>query len=172
MELLRADALDFDGIYEAMEAAFPYEERRKRDAARALLIMPRYRIFHIVKDGVRVGFVTLWELDGLAFVEHFVTYSAYRNRGYGAQAIALLQARYPCIVLEAEHPDTPIAARRLAFYKRTGFVENEYPYIQPSYHGDGVGVPLVLMSYPAALANPDAVAKRLYKEVYDNGTDA
>ncbi|MBQ3063459.1 MAG: GNAT family N-acetyltransferase [Clostridia bacterium] len=166
MELIPIWATDFDDIYEAMIEAFPYEERRDRAAARALLDEPAYRIFHTVRDGVRVGFITVWELGDIAFAEHFVTYPAYRNKGYGAQVIARLQGLYPQIVLEVEPPDTPLAARRMAFYGRTGFVANDYPYLQPSYHGARAGVPLVLMSYPEALVNPEAIAARLYKEVY------
>ena len=119
-----------------------------------------------VADGVHVGFITLWKLDELTFLEHFVTYPAYRNQGYGRQVLALLKEKYPLLVLEAEHPDTELAARRLAFYGRMGFVANNYPYIQPSYHGESAGVPLVLMSYPKALENPAAIAQTLYKEVY------
>ncbi len=165
MELLTAVAADFDAVYDAMEEAFPYEERRDREGARALLTEPCYYIFHAIKDGKRVGFITVWELEGFAFAEHFVIYPAYRNRGYGAEVMGLLQARYPYIVLEVEHPNTPLAARRLAFYGRLGFAVNEYPYLQPSYHG-GAGVPLVLMSYPVALSCPDEIKRRIYKEVY------
>ena len=166
MELYPADFADFDGIYDAMEEAFPLEERRDRKAARALLENPRYRIYHTVQDGVQTGFIALWELDGVTFLEHFVTYPACRNKGYGAQVLEILKAKYPVIVLEAEHPLTPIAARRLAFYKRLGFVANEYLYLQPSYHGEAAGVPLVLMSYPVALVDPTPVVKVLYREVY------
>jgi len=166
MELLPIAACEFDSIYDAMTEAFPYEERRDRAVARALLAEPRYRIFHTVEEGVRVGFVTLWELDGLTFVEHFVTYPPYRNQGCGAAVIRLLQARYQGLVLEVEHPDTPLAARRQAFYRRCGFACNAYPYVQPSYHGGRAGVPLVLMSYPAALEDPASVKERLYREVY------
>ncbi len=166
MELLPIRADDFDGVYDAMAETFPLAERRDREAARALLFEPRYRMLHTVQEGMRVGFVTVWELDGLTFVEHFVTYPMYRNKGCGARVIALLQARYPRLVLEAERPDTPLAARRLAFYRRCGFACNEYPYVQPPYHGEAVGVPLVLMSYPTVLENPASVKEKLYREVY------
>ena len=165
MKLLEINEQEFEGIYDAMREAFPYEERRGRAAARALLSTPHYRIFHTVIGDERVGFVALWELEGLTFVEHFVTYQAYRNQGFGRQVLSLLQARYPALVLEAEHPDTEMAIRRLAFYARAGFVKNDYPYLQPSYHG-GAGVPLVLLSYPAALADPAATVETLKRAVY------
>ena len=165
MKLLEINEQEFEGIYDAMREAFPYEERRDRAAARALLATPNYRVFHTVEKDERVGFVALWELDGLTFVEHFVTYRPYRNQGLGRQALSVLQARYPALVLEAEHPETEMATRRLAFYARAGFVRNDYPYLQPSYHGSE-GVPLILLSYPAALADPAAIAKLLKRAVY------
>lgn len=165
MRLLEINKQEFEGIYAAMCEAFPYEERRDLAAARALLDTPSYHIFHTVAGDERVGFVALWELDGLTFLEHFVTYQAYRNRGFGSQVLSVLQARYPALVLEAEHPETEMATRRLAFYGRAGFVKNDYPYLQPSYHG-GEGVPLALLSYPAALADPAATAKMLKRAVY------
>ena len=166
MELAEIKKEDFDGIYRAMCEAFPYEERRDREAAEVLLQSPRYRVYHTVQDGVPVGFVTLWLLEDFTFLEHFVTYPAYRCRGYGSLVLAVLKERYGRLLLEAEPPDTPLAARRQRFYQREGFLVNPYPYVQPSYHGEGTGVPLVLMSYPAPLAAPEAAVSRLYREVY------
>ena len=165
MELLLMVAGDFAGIYNAMVEAFPREERRDRVTAEALLSTPCYRIYHAVRQGVRVGFIALWELGDFVFVEHFVIYPIFRCRGYGAQVLACLKERYTSIVLEAEHPETEIAVRRLAFYERCGFVKNSYPYLQPSYHGEAP-VPLVLMSYPTALTAPEAAVRQIHQTVY------
>ena len=156
---------EFDGVFEEMENNFVREERRDREAARALLGEPRYTFFHVEDEGERVGFITLWHLEATTFVEHFVTYEKYRNRGVGRRVLSLLADSYGSLVLEAEHPETEMAARRLAFYGRAGFVKNDYPYLQPSYHG-GEGVPLALLSYPAALADTAATAKMLKHAVY------
>lgn len=166
MELIRVEKSEFAEIYAAMVEAFPLAERRPRAAAEALFSEPCYTLFHTVEDGVRVGFVSVWALDGTTFVEHFVTYPAYRGRGYGRLVLALLGEKYGSLVLEVEPPDTEMAARRIAFYRRAGFVTNDYPYIQPSYHGAGGEVPLLLMSFPDALTAPAETARLLYQEVY------
>ena len=166
MELLPIEADEFVAIYAAMEEAFPREERRDRKAAETLLSNPCYRVYHAVQDGLRVGFITLWELADFIFVEHFVIYPPFRCKGYGAEVLAALQTRYFRIVLEAEHPETLLAARRLAFYGRCGFVQNDYPYLQPSYHGEAEGVPLVLLSYPTKLKAPDVAVRQIYQTVY------
>ncbi len=157
---------EFDAIFDEMERAFPREERREREAARALLSHPAYRLYHTENNGIRVGFLGLWVLTGFIFIEHFVTYPAYRNQGHGAQVLTLLGQQYGTLVLEAEPPETEIAARRLGFYARAGFLQNDSPYLQPAYRAGEAPVPLVLLSYPCVLADPAAVTAQIYRTVY------
>ncbi len=168
-DLIRLSAVapaEFDAIFDEMERSFPVCERRERTHARKLLDHPAYRLFHIEKDGKRMGFFALWLLSGFVFVEHFVIFSAYRNQGLGGQALTLLKAAHPALVLEAEPSDTELAARRLGFYARAGFLQNAYSYLQPAYRKGEPPVPLVLLSYPAPLADPAAVAAQIHRTVY------
>lgn len=166
MRLQIASAEDFDSAFDALETSFIPEERREREDARRLMEAGRYTLIHVVDGGERVGFLTVWELDGFAFVEHFVTYEKYRNKGYGSAALGLLRERYANIVLEAEPPTEGIAARRIAFYERCGFCRNPQYYFQPSYRQNGSGVELVLMSLPTVLGEFDAVVEEIYHKVY------
>lgn len=166
MRLVPVSDAEFDGVFDEMENNFIKEERRDREAARVLLGEPRYTFFHVEDEGERVGFITLWRLESTTFVEHFVTYEGYRNRGVGRRVLALLADTYGSLVLEAEHPETEMAARRLGFYGRCGFHRNDLPYIQPPYRDGGDGVPLILLSYPTPLADPHNTAREIYKTVY------
>lgn len=168
MVLERAEKGDFEAIWGAMQASFPPEERRDERDAFAVLDDPAYTVYHLVEDGVRVGFLTVWSLDGFAFGEHFVIYEPYRNRGLGGLAIDAATARFGRMILEAEHPTTEIAARRLGFYRRHGFFINPQPYLQPSYHVGEDDVLLALLSYPAPLADTefDCAVTRIYANVY------
>ena len=166
MQLKQLDPRLTESVYGAMEEAFPREERRTREAHAALANEPRYKIYMAEKDGERVGFITVWELDSFTFADHFVIFPAHRNKGYGSAVLQALAAHYPALVLEAEPPEDPLKRRRLAFYRRNGFFENDYPYLQPSFHGPGAEVPLVLMSYPAPLPDPESTAQALYAQVY------
>ena len=70
--------------------------------------------------------------------------------------------------LEVEPPTEEMAKRRIEFYKRIGFVLNEYPYMQPSL-GEGKNpIPLMIMSYKEPLTKEsfENIRKVLYREVY------
>jgi GNAT superfamily N-acetyltransferase len=167
MELRSVSAEKFEEVLAAMERNFPPEERRDAADARAVLEKENYRVFVFSEGETALGFVTVWELSTFAFVEHFVTYEAHRNRGYGAAVLTLLKQRYGRLVLEAEPPATPMAERRLGFYERNGFFASGVPYLQPSYRVGGESVPLVLLSCPAL--PEDAVAAvigEIYHTVY------
>jgi GNAT superfamily N-acetyltransferase len=167
IKLIEIQNEDFDGIYAEMEKNFIPDELRDYTHARRVLDFPEFHIYHVENEGEKVGFITLWCLDGVTFAEHFVIYEKFRGAGIGAKVLPLLQQKFSPLVLECEHPDTPMQARRLAFYKRNGFCENDYPYMQPAYRKDASEVPLVLMSYPAPLKNPAETAAHIRREVYE-----
>ncbi len=166
MRLYPVSAEDFSSVYDELERAFPREERRDREAARALLDGERYSLLHVEDGGVLCGCVGLWRLDGFTFLEHLLTYPDYRNRGLGARVLALLAAEGRPLVLEAEPPISPMAERRLGFYARCGFHRDALPYLQPPYREGDAPTPLVLLSYPRPLSDAAAVAEALYREVY------
>lgn len=159
-------AEEFDTVWGYMEESFPYEERRDREDARAALQEPFYRFYHIERDGLRVGFITVWSLGALSYIEHFAIYREHRGEGIGSLALELAKNCFRHLVLEVEPPESEQARRRIGFYRRAGLhLHPDFAYLQPSYHG-GEGVPLLLMSYPTPLCDPEAVARTLYKEVY------
>ena len=166
MHILKATNSDFDFIFSEIERNFISDERRDYNDALSLYESGKYEILHFISGVERVGFLTVWTFPDFAFAEHFVIYERYRNRGYGATALAALKKLYSKIVLEAEPPITDIAKRRLNFYERNGFVQNKKPYMQPAYRKGGHEVPLIIMSYPTHLENFDEVILRIKKEAY------
>lgn len=164
--LEKAEKEDFDEIYRLMEQSFIREEIRDYEDALAVMDEPAYRLYHLRLDGRRIGFVSLWCLGEISFVEHFAIREEYRNHGYGGLVIDTVVQTFAPVVLEAETPETEIAKRRIGFYERHGFVCNPIPYRQPSYRAGGEGVPLVLMSSGGALEFPDRVVSLLYRHVY------
>jgi GNAT superfamily N-acetyltransferase len=166
VQLSPIPAKDFDAAFALLEQSFPPCERRSRTAARALLSNPAYTLYGIEKSGKQVGVLSLWRLCGLIFIEHFVISPAHRNQGLGLDTLRLLQADGTPLLLECECPDTPVAARRLAFYARAGFYENPVAYAQPPYRKGEHSVPMRLLSWPCALSDPAATVAELFHTVY------
>lgn len=155
-----------DGIYAAMKRSFCDDELRGFTQTCALLSDGRYCLFHIVEGGRRVGYISVWELEGFAFVEHFAVYEDFRGAGIGGKAIELICKNYAAVALEAERPANEIARRRIDFYARHGFALNPQDYVQPAYRKGGSPVPMRLMSYPQMLDDYDGVVARIYSAVY------
>ncbi len=115
--------------------------------------------FTVFSDsGSVVGFLSSWELEGFTFIEHFAVRADRRGRGIGKEMLAHFLEGRENIVLEVEPPGGDIQNRRIAFYKRLGFVLNPYDYIQPPYGESKKPVHLLLMSRPGAL-DRDGFAK-------------
>ena len=90
MQLEKICSEDFAAIYKEMEKNFILAERRDFAPAYELLQQEQYIMYHLVDNGEKVGFISLWQLTGFTYVEHFVVYEAYRNKGYGKALIKKL----------------------------------------------------------------------------------
>ena len=166
MQLEKINPEDFADIYEEMEKNFILAERRDFAPAYELLQQEEFTIYHLLDEGEKVGFISLWQLKGFTYVEHFVVYESHRNRGYGAKALTAVKEQNPCVVLEAELPEDEMTKRRIGFYQRNGFVRNEKPYMQPAYRLGGEEVPMTIMSYPTGLDNFENIVGEIYQKVY------
>ena len=168
LELMRED--EFEQMFAIMEESFPSDEYRPRDEQRELLADPRYCVnVHHGQNGSVDAFLAVWRLEAFAFLEHFAVSPMARNGGLGTRLLeALASLLGGCLCLEAELPDTTLAARRIAFYERAGFTYHEYPYVQPPISKGKQPVPLRLMTKNArGTANdPKALRSVLYREVY------
>ena len=172
MQLVLSKVTDLPQIYAEMQKSFCLDEIRDFSLAKQVYAEEEYHLYHICKDEERVGFIAIWEFADFAFIEHFVIYEVHRNKGFGAEVIALLRERYTQLVLEAEPPKEEMAVRRFGFYKRLGFIPNARHYMQPSYRENGNEVHLVLMSYPCELKNVNQVIKTIYTRVYNKQYEA
>lgn len=167
--LIQTNETDFDAVFSIMEAAFPPDERRTYAEQKALLARDKYQLYVAKESGVVVAFLAVWALS-TPFIEHFAVAETHRNSGLGGklldEAIALLGGA----CLEAEPPCTDIAKRRIAFYNRHGLVLNEYPYVQPAITAGRNPVPLMIMTYGAAIGAEEfsMLDAEIKKEVYAN----
>lgn len=167
MKIVKATHTDFDSFFSELNRNFSPDERRDFRSALSLFDRGEYDVYNICKEnGEKVGFISIWDFSDFVYAEHFVIYEKHRNLGYGTEALKAVKEAFKKIVLEAETPENELQRRRLAFYKRNGFLENEKPYMQPAYRKDSSEVSLVIMSYPDILDDFDTVVSQIKERVY------
>lgn len=119
-------------------------------------------------QGEPVGILTYWTFDDLVYIEHFAIDEELRNQGLGkAVFLNFLSQQTQQVVLEIEHPHDEASEHRLEFYASMGLFQNPQDYLQPSYHGDQVTVPMIIMSkYELDDDEFEEIRELLYREVY------
>ena len=90
MKLVVINKEEFKSIYEKMTTSFASDEIRTLEDAYKILDVKEYKVFHLTLNNNNIGFITIWNLDTCTFVEHFVIYEEYRNKGYGTLALTML----------------------------------------------------------------------------------
>lgn len=160
---------DFEPVYKLLELSFPPDERRHYCGQLELLNDEKYRIYARLSDDRLAGFLSVWDFNKHAYIEHFAVAPEYRNIGLGSEILGkLLNYLGKPVCLEVEKPENEIARRRIGFYKRNGFFLNEYPYIQPAFSADKKSLPLFIMTSgkPITREEFENVKTTLYKQVY------
>ena len=152
------------------ESAFPEEERppfgelKYRDKSKF-----HFKVATNGSDqGEPVGILTYWTFDDLVYIEHFAIDEELRNQGLGkAVFLNFLSQQTQQVVLEVEHPHDETSEHRVEFYASMGLFQNPQDYLQPSYHGDQVTVPMIIMSkYELDDDEFNEIRELLYREVY------
>jgi GNAT superfamily N-acetyltransferase len=149
------------------EEAFPEQERppfsslRHRDAGK----------FHflVAENGDEpVGILTYWTFEDLVYIEHFAIAEELRNQGLGKVVfLNFLSQQTQQIVLEVEKPHDEVSENRIEFYSSMGLITNPFDYLQPSYHGDQVTVPMIIMTkYEINDEEFEEIRDILYRQVY------
>lgn len=136
------------------EASFPWHEQREDAAQQRALLLPDYH-FTLLCDGARfVGLALFWDSSDFLYVEHLCIQPDLRGHGYGQQLLRRLTSAGKPVILEIDPPVDAVSIRRKHFYTRAGFLENPWPHVHPPYHSGCAGHPLLLLSAPAALSEP------------------
>lgn len=159
-------------IKELYHSAFPECERREWSEL-CLRVNPADPVFnfHVIKHNSEIaGFITLWNLPGAIYCEHFAILNSMRGKGLGSDVIkkTLEFAGDKALVLEVELPEeSDIAASRVKFYQRCGMIAMEdFPYWQPPYRAGQPEFPLMLMT-SRPLADPTGFVMILHTVVYN-----
>ncbi len=160
----------FENVYTLLASSLPQNEMRSFDGQKKLLNDNRYNLLVAFKDNKLIAFMAIWDLGKYSFIEHFAVDAAVRGKGIGSKLLYKCKAYFKCpIILEVEPPQsTKDATRRIEFYKRHGFLFNDYEYFQPPLQKEFEPLPLKIMSYPTLFNKNDfSEAKNtLYTNIY------
>jgi len=164
------DAVWNDRIWPLMEEAFPPVERRTKEGQREIFAREQVRMRVLTEGGRVTGFLTWWELDSCRFLEHLAVEKALRGGGRGQMLLRLAaEGTEKPVVLEIEPPEeSEQALRRLHFYRKNGFLINDFPYLQQPLKKGDQPIPLRIMSYQKGLTEQAfaPLKKEIYREVY------
>lgn len=74
------------------------------------------------------------------------------------------------VILEIDPPVDTVSEKRLHFYKKCGFVKNDFKHIHPPYHRENYGHSLVIMTYPQQITQNeyDCFNKYLEEKIMKN----
>lgn len=132
--------------------SFPASERRPWEDIKELIYLnsPYYNLYVATVDNNFIGFISLWNLPGSTYIEHFAICPEYQSKGFGGQILdkIVADAQNRPVVLEVELPETnDMALKRISFYERHGFKAlRDFLYFQPPYAKGLPDVQLMLMS--------------------------
>lgn len=159
---------DFDEIYEMIVSSFPEHENRGYEKQKELLCNPKFHIYVMKADDTNQikGFISIWDIEDYAFIDHFAVSSKIRNEGIGSKILKELSTSInKNVFLEVDIPETDIARRRIQFYERNGYYLNPFHYELPALFKGGHPVELMIMSSDALLT--EAKFMSLTKELLE-----
>lgn len=143
------DEQSFSLLWPLYEASFPSHERRSLIAQIQAMRDPQFYCMAMHMRREVVGLLWYWESSQFTYIEHMATLPSARGSGLGTKALELLSREKRSVILEADPPATEINRRRIAFYKRCGFVPNNVRYTHRGYAKKPRPHELVLMATPA-----------------------
>jgi ribosomal protein S18 acetylase RimI-like enzyme len=116
------------------ESAFPLHEQRTPQQHLTALRHGRYHLNCFIEQETLVGFVCYWEFADYLYIEHYAINDSARGKGYGSLLLKdLLTNTDKRVILEIDPLVDAIAEKRLHFYQKLGFVQNDYPHSHPPY---------------------------------------
>ncbi|MDD2439936.1 MAG: GNAT family N-acetyltransferase [Methanosarcinaceae archaeon] len=144
-----AEDANFPKLWRICKTAFPLPERRVLEQQLEIFEKRSYNLDAWIQKKQVIGFMGWWDFEQFRYVEHYAINPEYRARGYGSSFLQewLSESRKK-VILEIEPVRDEKTQRRLNFYKKLAFVENDYKHLQPPFHKGGKAVLYEILSYP------------------------
>ena len=147
----------FTHFLELYHAAFPeYQRRREADLA-AVFRQPDYHLDVWSADGEFAAFMSWWDFPDVRYVEHLAVAPDKRSLGIGQKLLRIwLPSSETPACLEIDPVKDEMTNRRLAFYRRAGFMENpDIMHGVPSLIEREYMTPGELLTWPRTITRPE-----------------
>ena len=127
MRLLRLNSAtdeEFGPVWDIYRASFPENGQRSLEEQFALFDKTNYSLLACKKENV-MGMMSVWNLEGFDFIEHFAIDEKYRNLGCGKEVMLMRSGAYPTVL------EVPPESPAVSFFERCGFHKCQFEYFQP-----------------------------------------
>lgn len=157
----------FNELFKIIKDSFPKSERRTKESFYSLFKgESRYFAVSLLKNDEVVCFFTIWKLKNFYFGDHFATRADMRNLKLGSLLLKHIKQTLDMpLVIEVEPDENELSHRRIGFYKRHGFVLNDFEYLLPPMMKGCKPLPMKIMSYPKKVEKE--IVYEIYKTVYN-----
>lgn len=160
--------MNFDEIWSIMDSSFEENLHRSYEKQKELINIENFKTITYEEENKTLGFLTYWVFDKFRYVEHFAVDKSARGKGIGEKLLEQFMNDKGLMVLEVEPPHTETDIKRIEYYKKFGFVTNDYPYLQPPYNSKFGMTELILMSTTSLNKETfSEVVNTLYTNVYN-----
>jgi len=160
---------EFDIFYQILVDHFPKKEVKEYSYLKGMFENGIAHALVKKKDDTIIGALCYMEVEDYVFIDYFVIIDAYQGKQLGQQMLQYFkETMNKPIILEVELPTDDISKRRIAFYKRMGFVLNEHEYVVPPIRSLKYPIYFLLMTDKKPLTREkfDKIYPSILKIVY------
>lgn len=123
---------DFLRIY---SISFPVYEQRNHKQQLYAFGDDRYNLYCLIEDEIMNSFISFWNFDNYVYIEHLAVNDKLRGKNIGTETLTrFIEEIKKTIILEIDPIIDNVSSKRLQFYQKIGFKENEYKHIHPAYN--------------------------------------
>lgn len=147
IKIINQDQGGFSDFWNLYNSSFPIIERRNLEQQVQVFRNSFFNLISFYKDDKYIGFLSFWNFSSYIYLEHFAVNEDLRGVGYGAIVLSeLIKDTSKLIILEIDPIEDEQSRRRLSFYNKMGFVQNDFDYKVQSYQNKEEFYELIIMS--------------------------
>jgi hypothetical protein len=158
-------------VWKLMIDTFDYERRRCKKEFEEICQRTSYQLIELRSNNQLQGIVGYWDFSNWIAIEHLAVQPGEDEKQIVPTLLKQLltfAGKGVIVIAEVDMLQNDPQNMIKSLYKQSGFIENPYVYIQPSYHKGCASFPQRILSYPVAISYEQFKELRslLYRFVY------